>query len=169
MERKSDNGRSASVNLNSYTYLLLLGAGYLLFSFIRNDLGEQGKGYIRIAYGLQSNTWIWACAIGNWLAAAFPNQMVAGLYTRYTGLRPYVDDRIGYAKSGGLDVARWSGFLTMVVLLYLFAVWVPPGRLWGLRSLSLIIATAVIGGRIALFFASKIFFALYGPPRFPSV
>jgi hypothetical protein len=165
MTKPAEGGRFGAATLRSYTYWLVLAAWIGFVSYVRYDIGEGGPGLLRAATGLQSNTWVWVFVVAGWFAATIPNQRVSVLYTRYTGRLAYGDDRIGYAKSGGHDIANWGGFLTLIALLYVFAAWVPPGLGW-LRPLVLLVATAVIGSTVSVFFAKKVFFALYGPPRY---
>lgn len=163
--KEAEGGGFGAADYRSYSFWVSMAAWAAFIGFARHDLGEDGQRHLATAFGVQSNGWLIACLIAGWFASAIPNQQVAVLYTRYTGRLAYGDDRIGYAKSGGRDIAAWSGFLSFVMVLFAFARWVPQEALAWARPLVLVVATAFIGLLIARFLAARLFFALYGPPR----
>ena len=165
--KQAEGGGFGAATYRSYTYWLTLLAWGGFYTFAVYDLGQKGHGYLRQAFGIQSSIWLWISLFAGWFMATLPNQQVAVLYTRYTGRMAYGDDRIGYAKSGGHDIAIWSGFLSLIVVAFVFAKWVPAGLLSWSRPFALLIATAVLGITIGRFLAKRLFYAQYGPPRYP--
>lgn len=166
MTKPAEGGGFGAADYRSYTFILSFLAWFGVVSFTQYDLGDKGHGYLHTAFGFESSGWVWVCLVVGWFAATLPNQQVSVLYTTYTGRLAYGDDRIGYARSGGRDVAAWSGFFSFVGVVCTFAFAVPPGFLFGLRPLTLLVLTACIGVVVARFIARRLFFALYGEPRY---
>lgn len=166
MEKAAEGGRFGAAHVHSYTFVLSLLAGAALVAFAQADLRAGGDGHLRTAFGVQSNGRVWAAFVGGLFVTTFPVSAVAMLYTRYTGLIAFRDDRVGFARSGGQDVANWGGLLTYVAVLYLFAAWVPAGLLTPLRWLAVLVATAVLGVRVSTGVAHRLFHAQFGPPRY---
>src|SRR5687768_7316835 len=101
MEKAAEGGRFGAAPLHSYTCVLAVLAGAAALRFARADLGAGGEGHLRTAFGVPSNSWVWTSIVIGSFFATYPVSAVAALYTRYTGLIAYRDDRIGFARSGG--------------------------------------------------------------------
>ena len=164
MKKTPEGGQIGTAQAKSYTFFLTIAAGCALFWFTGNDIKEGGTGYLRIALGLHSKFWIWSCIIvGPAVSSACAAGVAASLYRKFTGLT-YAEDRIGYAKSGGADIAFWSAYLSFIAMLALFT-WVIPADFLGFFRPFVLLGLSLFSTFVAARAVSaKVFSLLYGSP-----
>lgn len=164
MKDRPEGGRFGSGIVSSYTYVLTLFAGAGIVYLAKKDLGPEGTRILSSAWGIDSNGWIWFWIIaGMMLAITVPKAAVMESYRRHTGFA-YVEDRIGFSKAGGEDISFWSGFLTFVAVLGLFAFLLPGGALGMAQPFVIVIAICVLGSILARSIARAVFSAQFGSP-----
>jgi len=165
--KEAEGGGPGTEILKSYTYFLFIAAYGAFFWFARQDIKKGGPRHLTDALGIETNTWIIIYLIAAGFVFGIPQGLVAGLYYQYTGQR-FENDRLGFAKSGGVDICFWSAFFVFLIVLYLFTYVVPP--LWFGNARPFVIFFFSLAGSLILAskLARRVFTALYGPPRFRS-
>lgn len=162
MGKQREGGAVGTAQSQSYTYGLHLPVWAVLVWLVWQDL-NSGR-LLSVATGLQGNGWIHLCLVGVFIAALFSSTPATVLqYHRYTGL-DYVEDRIGYARSGGSDIASWAAFFTAVGVAVGF-IGIPESWFGWARPIVMVVAALVLGWLTARLAAGIVFRALYEPTR----
>src|SRR3989442_374594 len=123
LEEKLDDpepGTFGGAVVHSYTWLFGVVFAWHVVDLARQDLGTGGRRYLCAAFGLESVGWTWFWLIALLWLSFGSTGAAARLYWEYTG-RTFVADRIGFAKSGAVDVASWLQMLSTLGSISIFA------------------------------------------------
>jgi len=143
-----------------YTSGLTHVAFIALAAFTFYDLGHARS--LSLAFGIENTIWICVCMVAGCLISAFCISVVGYTYTRRTGLL-FTSDQEGFIKTGGADIAFWSGFCSLIGTLCIFARFVPAGMLGGFRPFVVLLMAVVVACMLAKMLANIVFSACYGP------
>lgn len=163
-DRKPESGRCGSANALSYTYWVVImavcGAGW----YIKHDTSPGGPHFIPCAYGVEPSWKLWTFLVVHGVLAAACVSVVAMTYHKFTGY-DFVQDRIGFARAGGSDIANWVGLIVNGSFVAVFAFIVPPNYLGVMRPYVLIVIASFTAFAIARIVATVIFRAILGDPN----
>lgn len=177
MSKIPEGGKVGTAQAKSYTFIFQQIANVLLGLFVFWDILFQEAKYLRLAIGLPVGIQfkiiiaLWyACIIGviPFLPFFGPGRLasvISPIYTQYTGT-VYVQDRIGYAKSGANDIIFWCYYIPLITTLFLFIQIIPAGVFSIFRPFVITIIPPVISHILVRVFARIVFSALYGKPQF---
>ncbi len=173
MSKIPEGGEVGTAHTKSYTFTLQMIAYALLGFFVFWDVLNNDANYLSLASGLESKLFIVAwflCIAGVVPFVPFwgPGPLagiISMLYTQYSGT-VYVQDRLGYAKSGAHDIVFWSYYFPLVVTLFLFIKIIPAGTLGVFRVFFLAIVPPIAGRLLVRVLARFVFSQLYGPPQY---
>lgn len=142
-QQAAEPGRFGSANTRSKTFVLWLIAGFILMQLVRQDLSKTGDKHLYTAFGTGSWAWtVFAVVVTGGLALGFATGTAVKRYYRYTG-RTFLEDRHGFARSGGQDVASWSALAAPAAVIVLFAFVIPDEFLGPVRPFAVVVTSWV--------------------------
>jgi hypothetical protein len=163
VRRNPEPGVPFSAESHAYTYWLILIAWCGLWPLIRHDLGPDGSHILIRAYGLSPSWKLWTSVIVQFFLSGMTASAVSFTYHRFTGYH-MVEDRIGYARAGGSDIANWCNLLINALVIFAFSYMVPAAMFGRLRPFVLVVAGILSSVLVARFLATAVFRAQFGEP-----
>jgi hypothetical protein len=162
--RKVAEGGALGTAQKAYTRQLIAFANLGFLAFLIYDLWGGGSGILCAALHFKSKVWTALFfVLAGWIPSGFAASAVSIAYTRYTGVT-YIEDRLGYARSGGSDISYWTGLLSMSGALVVSYQWEVPGLSSVVRSLVIVFAATVVAMIGASIISRLLFRLMYGPP-----
>ena len=162
MRKEAEGGAIGSAQALAYTRPLIAGVQLLSLVFIIYDL-VAGRALCRAALHFESKIWTAVfLLLAGWLPCGLATSAVSLAYTRYTGVT-YVQDRVGFARSGGSDIAFWTGFasfLSTVTLSYYLGM---PGWSGATRGLAVLLVAIVASVTLSSIISRFLFVRMFGP------
>ncbi|MBX3064730.1 MAG: hypothetical protein KF726_17235 [Anaerolineae bacterium] len=163
MTTRPEPGRFGYAVLMSYTYFLSIGVFGIIQWFTDLDLKQASSSYLRTAFSIDQNSTVSVIMFfGCYILSVLPIGSAVQLYYKYTG-RTYTGDRIGFAKSGGHDIATWAGLLSFVLVVYVFARFIPAGILGVGRVVVIFVASFFLSGWLTRTLTGLLYEAMYRP------
>ncbi|MFN8421681.1 MAG: hypothetical protein U0528_20905 [Anaerolineae bacterium] len=163
MTTRPEPGRFGYAVLMSYTYFLSIGVFGIIQWFTDLDLKQASSSYLRTAFSIDQNSTVSVIMFfGCYILSVLPIGSAVQLYYKYTG-RTYTGDRIGFAKSGGHDIATWAGLLSFVLVVYVFARFIPAGILGMGRVVVIFVASFFLSGWLTRTLTGLLYEAMYRP------
>ena len=164
MRKVAEGGALGTAQNKAYTRQLIMVVHLGFLAFLIYDLWGGGSGILRAALHFESKVWTAVfLLLAGWLPSGFAASAVSVAYTRYTGVT-YVEDRLGYARSGGSDISYWTGLLSMFGALVVSYHWEVPGLSSVVRSLVIVFSATVVAVIVASILSRLLFRLMYGPP-----
>lgn len=156
-------GSFGATHLNSYMLGYWLGTIGVLFSMVGEDLGEGGGGLSRVVLGVESTAWakFWAFAL--YLAIMAPTGRALAEYHHFTG-RTFLEDRIGFAKSGGQDIAIFAGLASTAMVVVVVYFLVPAAVPSWIRVPAIFFVAIMLGNALAGALSRLVYSILFGRP-----
>jgi hypothetical protein len=162
MRKEAEGGAIGSAQALAYTRSLIAGVQFLYVALVIYD-AWKGPGLLRAALHFESKVWaVVYVLLAGWLPRGFAASAVGIAYTRYTGLA-YVQDRIGFARAGGSDIAYWVGFLCFqAALVTSYAIGYPT---WTGLTRGLVLAVFATASSVFLssLLSRALFSRMFGP------
>jgi hypothetical protein len=157
----SEPGSFGAALANSYMWGFWLGVCNFLNAGLTADLAGGRSGYLLLALGLSSVGWAKFWALILFLVATGSTSGALREYYTFTG-RTFLEDRIGFAKAGGQDIAIFAGLASTTLFVVVFARLVPANVISWIRIPLLITSSLLLGNWLTRILSRRVFSVLFG-------